>query len=40
MEEEIKKRIIGNGVSDFIAKNIQICIYTNLYFLKTKRWFE
>jgi len=30
--EEIKKRIIGNGVSGFITKNIHICIYTNLYF--------
>ena len=32
MEEKIKKRIIGNVVSGFIAKTIQICIYTNLYF--------
>ncbi len=40
MEEEIKRRVVGNVVSDFIAKNIHICIYTNLYFLTTKRWFE
>jgi len=25
--EEIKKRIIGNVVRGFIAKNIQICIF-------------
>lgn len=40
MEERMKRRIIGNVMSVFIAKNIQICIYTNLYFLTTKRWFE
>ena len=40
MEEEINKWIIGNLVSGFIAKNIHICIYTNSYFLTTKRWFE
>jgi hypothetical protein len=40
MEEKIKKRIIGNVVSGFTAENIHICIYTNLYFLTTKRWFE
>jgi hypothetical protein len=36
MEAEIKKRIIGNVdkfASGFIAKNIQICICTYLYFL-------
>jgi len=36
MEEEIKKRIIGKGVSAFIAKNIQICIYTDLYIGRQK----
>jgi hypothetical protein len=39
MEAEIKKRIIGNVdkfASGFIAKNIHICIYTNLYFLTAK----
>jgi hypothetical protein len=36
MEEEIKKRIIGNVVSRVIAKNMHICIYTNLYFLSVK----
>jgi len=71
VEGKIKKRITGNVVSGFLAKNIQICedfdlpvistvslytsrvfsgvlegfsksscIYTNLYFLMTKRWFE
>ena len=43
MEEEIKKRIIGNVdkfAGNFIAKNIHICMYTNLYFLATKRWLE
>mgnify|MGYP001128391678 CR=1 FL=1 len=36
MEERIKKRIIGNIVSGFTIKNMQICIYTNLYFLSVK----
>ena len=38
--EEIKKQVVGKVVSGFVAKNIQICIYTDLYFLATKRWFE
>jgi len=32
MEEEIKKRFIGNVVSGFAIKNMHICIYTNLCF--------
>ena len=35
MEEEIKKRFVGNVdkfAGNFIAKNIHIGIYTNLYF--------
>ncbi len=31
----MKKRTISEGVSGFIAKNMHICIYTNLYFLTT-----
>jgi hypothetical protein len=38
--EEIKKLIVENVVSDFMTKNIHICIYTNLYFLTTKGWFD
>lgn len=30
--EEIKKQGVGEVVSGFVAKNIRICIYTNLYF--------
>jgi len=37
MEEKIKKRIIGNVVSGFIAKNIHICILEGE---NVKRWFE
>ena len=43
MDEKLKNRVVGNGdnfAGNFIAKNIHICIYTNLYFLTTKRWFE
>ncbi|MGB2727815.1 MAG: hypothetical protein WBD09_04985 [Halobacteriota archaeon] len=39
MEEKIKKRIIGNVdkfAGNFIAKNIHICIYSNLYFVTKK----
>jgi len=32
MKVGIKKGIRGDGASGFIAKNIHICIYTNLYF--------
>jgi hypothetical protein len=40
MEEEIEKLITGKGVSGFMAKYIYIGIYTNLYFLTTKGWFD
>lgn len=40
MEEKLMKRVVGNVVGNFIAKNIHVCIYTNLYFLTIKRWFE
>jgi len=36
LEEKMKKLIVGNVnkfAGNFRAKNIQICIYTNLYFL-------
>ena len=39
MEEKIKKQIIGNVASGFMVK-IYIFVYTNLYFVTTKRWFE
>jgi hypothetical protein len=31
MEEEIKKRVVGNVVSVFIAKNIHIYIYKFIF---------
>jgi len=36
MKVGIKKGIRGEGASGFITKNIQICIYTDLYFLAKK----
>jgi hypothetical protein len=39
MEEEIKRRVVGNVdkfAGNFIAKNIHICMYTNLYFRRQK----
>jgi len=36
----MKKRLVKDVVSDFMTKNIHICIYTNLYFLTTKGWFD
>ena len=32
VEGKREKWIIGKGVWGFTTKNIQICIYTNLYF--------